>query len=493
MRHLFGHGLVLSGSALLALSIATGAGAATVTTDSHGIRHETITVGPVQAPETVSGRSGTGTYFYTYSYINARDAINAMLETAHMSTAYTGDVTNLVADVKGGASSLQSLSNAILGPNGVGDSSLPAGFFGNDRGTWQSMGMDSGSWQTRYNDAVRAMGGACGGINDQGSAESCIQSELNSGNLGSWNYQSIANAIGWNFSKASWTSPEDDYLRGIEGGGPPHFVPSLVPSPGQGLEFGIAFAGDGSSAWSGPNPGQTYVASAFFLSQAQRWVNAEATLAALGAGNLAAEALNFARDDAGILSDYGDPLVLDLNHNGIVDVTGRSSAVVRARKNMGFVKTGSVRFDLYDTGPLQMEWIKNGDGFLVDATKAKEAIAQGQPLNGRDLMGDAEGAPGGFAKLASYDHQHAGKIVGPDLDRLAVWINKAGDGRYHSGELYSMKQLGITEIDYRSHFKYDKDHEPLEQAGFVQHGKRYTVQEVWFAFEPQHLASKGGY
>ena len=494
MHRYLARGAVASLAIGLAFSLAPLARAA-VTVDSHGIRHETVTVGPVQVPETVSGRAGTGTYFYTYSYINARDAINAMLETAHMSTSVAveqSDVSNLVADVKNGATTLAALSSMILGPDGVGDSSLPAGFHGHDPSVWHDMGFYSDDWNARCSSAEHAMGGGYAGGNNLTAAEAYVQADVDNGSLPTWNSDNLVNSHGgvdwyvWDWSKSG---SEDSFLKSFNFGPfAPHLVGVFVPSPGQ-PPYVYEHESD-QHVYNGPDLACTYIASSFFLSQTQRWLDTQSELANLGAGNLSSQAFSFARDDAGILSDFGDPLVLDLNHDHIIDVTGRSSAIVRARRNMPFVRAGSVRFDMYGSGDQRMEWIRKGDGFLVDARRVKEAIAAGRPFNGRDLMGDAEGMPGGFNKLATYDHQKAGKIVGPDLDRLMVWVNKADDGQYHPGELYTLKQLGITEIDYRPHFVYDQAHEPLEQASFVQHGKRYTVQEVWFAFQPKHLAYK---
>lgn len=493
MRHRIGHGLVLAGASLLAVSIATGVQAqCVVTAGSHGVRQENCTVGPVHAQEDVGGRSGTGTWYYTFSYVNARDYVDLILQTAGMPLTEP-DVTNLVADVKSGQASFGQLSDMFLGPHDVGDNSsvsgLPAGFHGHNSSTWDAMGFYNSDWSARYTDASNAMH-ACNNEGSMADAQSCIQQQISNGDLVSWNFEDIFNTIGWDFSFSTMTSPEDTYLKGIMGDIAPHFVGVVLQNPGSSLQY-LYHSYDERGDASGDGP-QAYVAVSYFLSQAQRWINTYRTLQNLGAGNLANTALDFARDDAGILTQSGDPLVLDLDHKGFIEVTGKSSAILRAPKNMGFQSAGSVLFDLYGAGPRRMEWVRGGEGFLVDAKDVKEAMAQGRPLTGRDLMGDAEGRPGGFAKLADYDHQHAGKIVGKDLDQLAVWVDKNHNGRAEPGEIYSMKQLGITEIDYKAHYAYDKDHEPLEVAGFVQHGKRYKVQEVWFAFEPQHLASRGG-
>ena len=193
---------------------------------------------------------------------------------------------------------------------------------------------------------------------------------------------------------------------------------------------------------------------------------------------------------------YNDPLVFDLNGNGKIDVTGLSSAKMRVEKNQHFVSAGSVLFDILGTGkPERIEWVKGGDGILVDNRKgvAKQLVAQGKPLTIYNLFGDADGNPGGFFKLARYfdldakfaaagkglNAKNVGVIKGKELDDLLMWVDN-GDGKAAPNELHTLASLGITELRLPHHYLQNQDGELIEQATFVRKGKTYVIQEVWF-------------
>ncbi|MBO9541727.1 hypothetical protein J7643_14150 [bacterium] len=191
-----------------------------------------------------------------------------------------------------------------------------------------------------------------------------------------------------------------------------------------------------------------------------------------------------------------DPLVLDLNGNGEIDVTGKSAAKFRAKENMTFVAQGSVMFDLKGTGkPIRTEWIKQGDGFLVDNrnNRAVEIVKQGKDLSIVNLFGDDGGHLSGFRKLAylfdpngkvaSTDNPlsiNLGVLKGKTLDDMLVWIDD-GDGKATVKELHTLSSLGITEIKLPSRVVQNQQGEYLERATFTRKGKVFNIQEVWFA------------
>jgi hypothetical protein len=195
---------------------------------------------------------------------------------------------------------------------------------------------------------------------------------------------------------------------------------------------------------------------------------------------------------------YSDPLVFDLNGNGKIDVTGLSSAKIRAEKNMQFVAEGSVLFDIRGKGtPDRIEWVKAGDGILVDnrKNKAKQQVAAGKPLNIAHLFGDTDGNTGGFMKLAREFHANAkvasggsnvaadlGILKGKDLEDMLMWVDN-GDGKAEAKELHTLASLGITEIRLPHRFKKSQDDELIEFASFVRNGKTQLVEEVWFGRE----------
>ena len=465
------------------------AGQATRTWTTGGVRKMKVTV-TSKDHKTISGRSGTENTSEEYTFWNVRDAVQQVVARSGLN-ASTADENALVDAVKANRTTIGQLDDLLGGPRGIpGDASLPAGFHGHDAGTWTTMGFDSGAFTARYNAATAALGQPFTG-SSMADAQAYVNTMISQGKLGSWDFGTIFNAVGWDFDFGSYTSPEDSYLRGFMGGGPPHYVPVIAERPGSSLEAIFHDYGE-RSAFNAANPAQTYVAVAFFLSESQRWLNSRNLLSTLGAGGLAGQAFNRARDDAGMLSASGDPLVLDLNLNKFVDVTGKSPSSIRARKNRGFVDRGSVYFNLYGNGPMKMEWLKgSGDGFLADSVRVKAALQAKRNLTGRDLFGDAEGYPGGFTKLAMFDRNHDGKIAGKELEALCVWIDSNQDAEMQPTEFKSLAQVKVSEIGVKPRISYNRDHEPMEVSYFLQAGQKRLMQEVWFGFEPKHVA-KGG-
>ncbi|HEY9899495.1 MAG TPA: hypothetical protein V6D00_09965 [Pantanalinema sp.] len=199
--------------------------------------------------------------------------------------------------------------------------------------------------------------------------------------------------------------------------------------------------------------------------------------------------------------NYNDPLVLDLNDNGKIDVTGKSSAKYRSKENMAFVPDGAVKFDIRGAGtPILTEWVKGGDGILVDNRKnaARELLKQGKSFTVANLFGDDGGNFSGFQKLARVIDREAqfasgdgpsrlkgqSLISGAELDDLLVWVDN-GDGVAKDGELFTLQSLGITELKLPARVVQNEASEYLEQATFTRKGKQALMQEVWFAGDDQ--------
>lgn len=202
--------------------------------------------------------------------------------------------------------------------------------------------------------------------------------------------------------------------------------------------------------------------------------------------------------------DTYSPIVLDLNHDGRIGVTGKSTAAVRKPQN-GFVAAGSVVFDLRGLGEKKRyEWLSgDGDGFLVHDVDGQVSLAArtGAEVDGRILFGNAVGYDHGFQKLALYTggvHVAAASMRGPvpdrvysrisakgdDLKHLKVWIDSNRDARPQPDELRTLESLGITEIGLRPSFNINQAGETVIQSWFIQNGKRYLSEDVWFAEEP---------
>ena len=90
-----------------------------------------------------------------------------------------------------------------------------------------------------------------------------------------------------------------------------------------------------------------------------------------------------------------DPLVLDLNHDGVISVTNPDSGVV---------------FDIDGDGAKDRSaFATGGDGFL-----ALDRNQNGVIDDGTELFGDQNGSANGFLELGKYDSNGDGKIDAAD-------------------------------------------------------------------------------
>lgn len=221
--------------------------------------------------------------------------------------------------------------------------------------------------------------------------------------------------------------------------------------------------------------------------------------------NLTAEkAYEIALDLYQLASRTASPIAFDLNHDGKIGVTGKSSAKVRDYKN-AFVAEGSVVFDLLGKGkPGRYEWLNgDGDGFLVDDRDGKvtKAAKGDGVITGLQLFGNAGGYANGFHKLAvNFDREAKlastsnklpagfGVLKGDELKGLKIWIDYNRDAKVQMNELKTLEELGITEIGSDFRMVKNKDGELLMQSHyFVQNGQKYLSEDVWFAQDPREL------
>ncbi len=133
------------------------------------------------------------------------------------------------------------------------------------------------------------------------------------------------------------------------------------------------------------------------------------------------------------VSSKNDPLALDLDGNGI-----------------GFTKN-STYFDMGTDGFAEKAtWIGKGDGLLT-----LDINGDGKINNGSELFGDAmkkkDGtlAKDGFDALTDYDMNKDGKIDADDdiYSKLKVWVDANGDGITDAGELKTLAELGIKQLN----------------------------------------------
>ncbi len=196
------------------------------------------------------------------------------------------------------------------------------------------------------------------------------------------------------------------------------------------------------------------------------------------------------------------PIAFDLNGDGKIGVTGKSTAKMRNPKN-GFVAQGAVNFDLLAQGsPLRTEWINRGlDGFLVDDREGKVTAAarKNGKIDGSFLFGNAGGYANGFTKMAKIFDTPAmmadtsglmpkasDKILrGEQLEGLKVWQDKNQDGLVQVPELSTLASLGISEVSMKYAYVLNADGEYLMQSHVLRNGKKVLSEDVWFATERQ--------
>ncbi|MBI1319326.1 MAG: hypothetical protein GC168_10340 [Candidatus Hydrogenedens sp.] len=137
-------------------------------------------------------------------------------------------------------------------------------------------------------------------------------------------------------------------------------------------------------------------------------------------------AASFSFSAEGVVQE-SDPIVLDLNNNGIELTSYRNGA----------------RFDILGNGSLQQTaFVTGGDAFL-----ALDRNGDGIINSGAELFGDQRGAANGYEELRKLDTNGDGKIssADADYDKLLLFRDN-GDGKTDKGELISLREAGIESI-----------------------------------------------
>lgn len=139
------------------------------------------------------------------------------------------------------------------------------------------------------------------------------------------------------------------------------------------------------------------------------------------------------------------PIALDLNGDGVIGVTGPSTARNRIDTTVG----NTVVFDIDGNGTLdRIEWLAgDGDGLLIDDSDGMAAV----DMDGSRLFGDEGGIyANGYEKLALRDSDGNGELIGSELDGLALWMDD-GDAVVEYGEIQSFDSYGVIGlwVDYQ--------------------------------------------
>jgi hypothetical protein len=160
------------------------------------------------------------------------------------------------------------------------------------------------------------------------------------------------------------------------------------------------------------------------------------------------------------ITRYQSPLVLDLNGDGVHTVDTSAGVV----------------FDVLGTGSKQVtSWVDRHDGLL-----AIDLNGDGQINNGTELFGSgtqlANGnkAADGWQALKQHDTNWDGHINAADavFSQLRVWVDANGDGVSDAGELRTMEDVGIVDINLAA------DDAMVEQNGNVLRGfSSYTTKD----------------
>jgi hypothetical protein len=122
--------------------------------------------------------------------------------------------------------------------------------------------------------------------------------------------------------------------------------------------------------------------------------------------------------------NVSDPLIIDLNGNGIFDVTPIYEGV---------------NFDMFGVQPQAIAWLK-GDGFLF-LDRNSNHIAD----NGTEFFGDPLKFKDGFEHLRVYDNNRDGFLSeeDPAYDYIRIWNDFDGNGKCEVHETTSLKEYGI--------------------------------------------------
>jgi hypothetical protein len=173
-------------------------------------------------------------------------------------------------------------------------------------------------------------------------------------------------------------------------------------------------------------------------------------------------------------SSPGSPIAFDLNHNGVIDVTGQTTAREGDHGTLGH----TVQFDLNGDGKLDtIEWLQGtGDGLLVDNRDGHAA----SDMNGTRLFGNDTTHDNGYTKLAELDTNHDGKLTGDELKGLSIWVDN-GDAQVQAGEFHALTNFGITALNVGYNLVQDAHGDSLIQStASTSDGGSLMTEDVWF-------------
>jgi len=173
----------------------------------------------------------------------------------------------------------------------------------------------------------------------------------------------------------------------------------------------------------------------------------------------------------------GDPVVLDLNEDGVLLQPAAKSGVDFDLNSDGFVE--------------RIAWVQPKDGLL-----ALDRDGDGKITSGRELFSeffDPDRATTGLGALALFDANHDGVIDAKDpvFGQLQVWQDANHDARTDQGDLRTLDALGISSIQLAGR----PANEPVDggriitRTTFIQNGTAKEAADMFFAAEGGSIRS----
>ena len=142
-----------------------------------------------------------------------------------------------------------------------------------------------------------------------------------------------------------------------------------------------------------------------------------------------------ARDASERFSAFFDPVVLDLNGNGVELIGYRDSKAF---------------FDFDGNGTRERTgWVSGSDGLLAFDMDSNGRIDRREEIRFKDWL---PGATTDLQGLAYFDSNHDGKLSSADAQwgKFGVWQDKNENGSFEPGEFTSLASRGIAEISLTS-------------------------------------------
>ncbi|WP_159588743.1 calcium-binding protein [Hydrogenophaga sp. BPS33] len=172
----------------------------------------------------------------------------------------------------------------------------------------------------------------------------------------------------------------------------------------------------------------------------------------------------------------GSPIILDLDGDGI-EISRFNGGAITFDHDANGIRTGTA-------------WAAADDGLLVLDRDGNGRIDSGRELFGDNtLLANGKRAADGYAALRELDGNADGVLDGGDaaFARLRVWRDLDQDGLSDEGELFSLGEMGLSQIGLNKNAFTQTlaDGTRLDGRGsFTIQGQSRTYTDAWFAENP---------